>query len=98
MSAAYALCREARRLAGLSQREFARRAGVPQSTVARIERGRMEPTFDLLTLLTESAGYELRTNLVPIDAADRPAPSDFSVRLHELKRLSAFRSHVTRSD
>lgn len=36
---AAALLREARRSAGLSQRALAEKAGVPQSTVARIESG-----------------------------------------------------------
>ena len=40
------MLRMARRRAGLSQRELARRAGVPQPTVSRIERGQMSPSLD----------------------------------------------------
>jgi transcriptional regulator with XRE-family HTH domain len=70
-SSAYAICREARRRAGVSQRELAKRAGVSPSTVTRIERGRMEPTFDLLTRLVEACGQELRIRITDIDWAGR---------------------------
>ena len=70
-SSAYAICREARRKAGISQRALAGRAGVSPSTVARIERGRMEPTFDLLTRLVDACGQELRIRITDIDWAGR---------------------------
>lgn len=72
-SPAYALCRQIRRDAELSQRELAERAGVSPSTVARIERGRMEPTLDLLLRLAEAADLELRMVLAPVDRGDRQA-------------------------
>lgn len=71
MSAAYALCRDARRRSGCSQRELAERAGVAASTVARIERGRMEPTLDLLQRLIEACGLEIRIRMTEIDWAGR---------------------------
>ncbi|HMF09215.1 MAG TPA: helix-turn-helix transcriptional regulator, partial [Thermoanaerobaculia bacterium] len=42
------LLRYARRSAGLSQRDLAARAGMPQPAVARIESGRTIPRFDTL--------------------------------------------------
>lgn len=50
----------ARRKAGLSQRELARRAGVPQSTIGRIEAGLMDPRIATLDRLLRACGYEIR--------------------------------------
>lgn len=49
----------ARRRAGFSQRELARRAGVPQSTVSRIERGLIVPGVELLERLLRACGMDL---------------------------------------
>ena len=57
------LIREARRRAGLTQIEFARRAGVPQSTVGRIESGARVPSTALAERLIRAAGFELRVGL-----------------------------------
>ena len=53
------ILREARREAGLGQRELARRAGVPQPTLSRIERGLTSPRFDTLDRLLRECGREL---------------------------------------
>ena len=91
-SSAYAICQDARRRAGISQRELARRAGVSPSTVTRIERGRMEPTFDLLTRLVEACGRELRIRIAEIDWAGRNLLDglSFEQRLEELHRFTTF--------
>jgi transcriptional regulator with XRE-family HTH domain len=57
------LVREARRRAGLTQAELARRAGVPQSTVGRIESGARVPSTGLVERLIRAAGFELRVGL-----------------------------------
>jgi len=57
------LVREARKRAGLTQAELARRAGVPQSTVGRIESGSRVPSTALAERLIRAAGYELRVGL-----------------------------------
>lgn len=57
------LLRLARMRSGLSQRQLAEAAGVPQSTVARIETYRQQPTLPLLGRLFAAAGLELRTRL-----------------------------------
>lgn len=59
------LLREARQRAHLSQRGLATMAGVPQSTIARIEGGRMQPSLPLLYRILEAAGLKLRTVLEP---------------------------------
>ncbi len=83
------MCRQARRQAGLSQRELAVRARVSPSTVARIERGRVEPTFDLMLRLVRACGLELRMRLEPEDPSAEPGRTlDFEARLTELRNLS----------
>jgi transcriptional regulator with XRE-family HTH domain len=67
---AWALVREARRRAGLSQRALGERAGKAQSEIARIERGRQDPTLTTLIRLVRAAGYDLKIQLVPHDDHD----------------------------
>lgn len=67
---AWALLQEARRRSGLTQAELARRAGVPQSTVAKIERGRRDPSLSTLERLVHAAGLELRVQLAARDDHD----------------------------
>jgi predicted nucleotidyltransferase/DNA-binding XRE family transcriptional regulator len=45
----------------MSQRELARAAGVPQSTVAAIESGRRQPSVAMLERLLDAAGFRLET-------------------------------------
>lgn len=68
--AAWAVLREARAQAGLSQRALAARAAVAQSEIARIESGRQDPSFTRLEQLLRAAGYELKLELVPHDDHD----------------------------
>jgi transcriptional regulator with XRE-family HTH domain len=49
----------ARRRAGLSQRELARRADVPQATISRIERAVVSPRVDTLDPLIRACGMQL---------------------------------------
>lgn len=67
---AWAILQEARHRAGLSQHALARLAGKPQSTIAKIERGRREPSLTTLEELVAAAGFELRIQLVPRDDHD----------------------------
>jgi transcriptional regulator with XRE-family HTH domain len=53
------LLRSARRRAGMSQRQLAAAAAVPQATVGRIEAGLVSPRADTLTRLLRAAGHEL---------------------------------------
>jgi transcriptional regulator with XRE-family HTH domain len=55
------LIRDARRRAGLSQRALARAAGVPHSTVARIELGLLSPRAETLERLLRPTGRGLAT-------------------------------------
>ena len=49
----------ARARSGLSQRELAAKAGLPQSTIGRIESGAVDPRFETLTTLLRACGYDL---------------------------------------
>ncbi len=69
--AAWAILREARARAGLSQRALAARGETAQSEIARIEGGRQEPTFGTLERLVRAAGFDLRIELAPRDDHDR---------------------------
>ena len=51
---------QARRAAGITQRELSRRTRVPQSAIARIEGGHQIPRADTLDKLLEACGFELR--------------------------------------
>jgi transcriptional regulator with XRE-family HTH domain len=53
------LIRAVRRTADLSQHELAKRAGLAQSTVARIESGSLVPSVTALQRLLACAGFEL---------------------------------------
>ncbi len=65
-----ALIREARRRAGLTQAELARRVGTTQSAIARIERGRTEPSLARARELVRACGFELGSTIVPLDDSD----------------------------
>jgi transcriptional regulator with XRE-family HTH domain len=65
MSMAGRMVRYARRRAGLTQRQLAAKAGIPQETIARIERGRVDPRIGTLDRLLEAAemGLEVMPRL-----------------------------------
>ncbi|HVV76345.1 MAG TPA: helix-turn-helix transcriptional regulator [Mycobacteriales bacterium] len=64
------LLRMVRAKRGWSQRQLATAAGVPQSTIARIESATRQPTLPLLDRIIVAAGLELRTRLEPYDRHD----------------------------
>lgn len=64
------LLRQARLHAGLSQRELADRASMPQSSVGRIEAGLVSPSFATLTRVLAAAGFNLDAQIRPRLATD----------------------------
>jgi transcriptional regulator with XRE-family HTH domain len=58
---------QARRSAGLSQRELAARAGVAQQEIARYERGGVTPSLERLRSLIAACGLELTFGLARAD-------------------------------
>jgi len=89
------LAREARRRAGLTQRELAERAGTTQSAIARLERGRSAPSLDTVRRLVRLCGLDLEVGLVErdrtvdwqISANLRLTPEE---RLDQLSELVSF--------
>jgi len=61
------LVREARRRAGLTQKELADRAGTTQSAIARLESGRTSPSLERLEWLLKLCGISLIVRLMPYD-------------------------------
>lgn len=59
MSETAELIRNAREQRGLSQRALAERAGVEQSTIARIELGDSDPAYSTVIRLLDAAGFRL---------------------------------------
>ena len=64
------LLRMVRAKRGWTQRQLAAAAGVPHSTIARIEAAVMQPTLPLLDRIIVAADLELRTRLEPYDNHD----------------------------
>jgi transcriptional regulator with XRE-family HTH domain len=75
------LLREARVAAGLSQRELARRAGVPQPAVSRIERDHGSPRVDTLDRLLRACGKAM-------ELVDRPGGGVDRTLIRERLRMS----------
>ena len=59
MSMAGRMVRHARRRAALTQRELSTKSGIPQESIARIERGRVDPRDGTLDRLLEGCEFGL---------------------------------------
>ena len=81
MSGTARLVRYSRRRAGLTQRQLAARAGVPQATVARIESGAVSPRVDTVDRLLAECNARLTIDTRPGRGIDRTA-------IRELLRLT----------
>jgi transcriptional regulator with XRE-family HTH domain len=79
------IVREARRRAGLTQAALAARAGVPKSTVGRIESGARRPSVELVERLVRAAGLEVTISL------SEPDPGSDSMFERTLRRSPAQR-------
>ncbi|MEZ5170923.1 MAG: helix-turn-helix transcriptional regulator [Acidimicrobiia bacterium] len=66
------LIRRARRRAGLSLRDLARRAGTSHATVSAYEAGRKIPTVATLDRLVRACGLRLRAEITPDPAGPDP--------------------------
>jgi predicted transcriptional regulator len=70
MKAARAL-RWARLTANLSQRALAKKSGIPQSTIARIEAGTIDPRVNTLSRLLHACGFDLEVEPLLGQGVDR---------------------------
>ncbi|MCC6226367.1 MAG: helix-turn-helix transcriptional regulator [Microthrixaceae bacterium] len=64
------LIRMARRNAGLTQVELAKRARTSQAAVSAYESGRRSPSVETLCRILDAAGFEVRMRLVEPDRHD----------------------------
>lgn len=103
---ATSLLRDSRRNAGFSQRALAALAETSQCAVARIESGKVSPTWTTLERLVAATGHRLAVQLerVPVvapewlDEVDRIRALTPGARMQELANLSAFYSAARRRD
>jgi transcriptional regulator with XRE-family HTH domain len=79
-----ALIRAARRRAGLTQAELARRAGTSQPVVSAYEHGRRDPSVGTLARLIGAAGERLEISSAPRRSSDIPPPRDLDEHAHRL--------------
>lgn len=91
------LVREARRRAGLTQRELAERAGTTQSAIARVESGRLSPSFDAVLRLVRLCGLRLDVAMEPYDDSD-VAQAEALLRLSVDERVDHVLSAVAFAD
>ena len=64
------MIKEARRRARLTQAELAERLGTTQSAIARLERGRTEPSYGRVVAAIRACRLEFVPRLLPIDDSD----------------------------
>jgi transcriptional regulator with XRE-family HTH domain len=77
------LIRSVRRRHGLTQAEFARRAGTSQPVVSAYEHGRRDPTFGTLRRLVAAGGEQLVVD-ANLAAEGPPPPADDHERARRL--------------
>jgi predicted nucleotidyltransferase/DNA-binding XRE family transcriptional regulator len=98
------LIREARKAAGLSQRELARRAGTSQPAVARYEQGTVVPTLATLERLLQSCGRRPHISTSAVEpvhgtppALGGPGPAAAALRSRRGPLLAAAQVHGARN-
>ena len=87
------LIREARRRAGLTQRELAARVGTTQSAIARIEAGDSAPSLERVVRLVRACGFDLNLRVVPLDE-DAWTLAEQGLRLSPDERLNRLLSGI----
>ena len=97
------LLQAARDLAGLTQRQLAKKARTAQSVVARIELGETNPSWSTLARLLKAAGFTLsvklrRVSVDPqlLDDVPRILALSPEQRLREVAEVSRFVSSARR--
>ncbi|MBI2325376.1 MAG: helix-turn-helix domain-containing protein [Chloroflexi bacterium] len=78
--------RSARAKAGLTQRELAKKSGIPQPTIAAIEAGRQDPRHKTLERLLRACGFEWDVHRIPGSGIDRTLIAD-QLRLSPTERV-----------
>ena len=89
----WALIREARRRASLTQAELAARVGTSQPAIARYERARSMPDISTLHRIAEACGLQLRLELAEPDA-QRAAAEEAALERTVEERVLANTRHA----
>ena len=100
MSMAGRMVRYSRRRAGLTQRQLATRAGIPQETIARIESGATDPRVSTLDRLLEACamGLEVMPRLgIGVDRTQIRALLELSVEERLRLAIDDDRTFVVRA-
>lgn len=63
---------ETREKLNITQTELARRTGIDQGDISKLERGTRNPSLKLLKRLAQGLGMELKIYFVPLDSAEDP--------------------------
>jgi transcriptional regulator with XRE-family HTH domain len=74
----------ARRRAGLTQAELARRAHTSQPVISAYEHGRRDPTVGTLRRLIAATGERLQVAAVAVPSSDLPPPADLEAHARRL--------------
>ena len=96
-----AILSRARKRAGLTQAELARRAGTSQPVISAYEHGRRDPGIETLRRLVRAAGAELELGIGARDTPDLPPPADDverAARLVDVLLLADAIPHRVRGD
>ena len=93
MAALGDIVREARERQGVSQRALARRSGIAQSAISRIERGLESPSFERFAYLLSCLGLEPSVELKPL-----PYRGDRDLLLDAMRRSPSERLEGAISD
>jgi transcriptional regulator with XRE-family HTH domain len=89
------LIKDARRQAGLSQAELARRLETTQSAIARLESPRSNPRLDTLDRVIAAAGHELELSFrTPAPQVDETMTAS-NLRMSSADRLRHFAAAYT---
>lgn len=84
------LIREARRRAGLTQAELAKRLNTAQPNVARWESASMSPSMDTMTRIISACGLDLLVRLVDQDSAQWTPLGNSESAEERLEKLVTF--------
>ena len=85
----WALIREARRRAGFTQAELARRVGTSQPAIARYERGVATPSWETLQRLAAACGQRVRVSAEAVPDPHDVALAEALLELTPEERLRA---------
>ncbi len=82
------ILREARRTRGVSQRALARRSGIAQPAISRIERGAESPSFERFSVLVSCLGLKPTVELRPLPYRGDPELGREQLRRTPEERLA----------